>query len=191
MIDRSAVLRGFLRGLLLSGALLLSAVSQAEDRVADVFGDWTKVCSVAGDIEVCQISQVVDRAESNQRLFQTVIGYSAESENPVMVLTAPLGIFLLRGITLELTEDTLMTAVVQRCTENGCLAVSALEPEFVAAMKAGKEARLIFGSTAEQNVTVPFSLMGFTAAMASISPIETSAETSADAPAETPVEAAP
>lgn len=187
MIDRSAVLRGFLRGLLLSGALLLSAVSQAEDRVADVFGDWTKVCSVAGDIEVCQISQVVDRAESNQRLFQTVIGYSAESENPVMVLTAPLGIFLLRGITLELTEDTLMTAVVQRCTENGCLAVSALEPEFVAAMKAGKEARLIFGSTAEQNVTVPFSLMGFTAAMASISPIETPAET----PVETPVEAAP
>ncbi|MFT7244293.1 MAG: invasion protein IalB [Candidatus Azotimanducaceae bacterium] len=180
MIDRSAVLRG----LLLSGALLLSAFSRAEDRVADVFGDWTKVCSPAGDTEVCQISQVVDNAESNQRLFQTVIGYVPESENPVMFLTAPLGMYLLRGITLELTEDTLMTVAVQRCTANGCLAVSALEPEFVAAMKAGKEARLIFGSTAEQNMTVPFSLMGLTAAMASISPVETSAEASTDAPTE-------
>jgi|GEM_PF-724654 len=173
MINRSVFLRGFL----LFGALLVSALSQAEDRVAGSFGDWTKICSPTGETELCQISQVVDGNESGQRLFQTTIGFVPESENPVMFLTAPLGMYLLRGITLELSEDTLMRAVVQRCTASGCLAVSALEPAFLAAMKAGKTARLVFGSTAEQNVTVPFSLMGFTAAMKSISPMEKPAET--------------
>lgn len=182
--NRFADLRGFLLfGAVLIGAFLVPSFAQAEERIAGSFGDWTKVCSPLGDTEVCQISQVVDSNDSGQRLFQTTIGYLSESAKPVMFLTAPLGMYLLRGITLELTEDTLMTAVVQRCTANGCLAVSELEPEFVAAMKAGKEARLIFGSTAEQNVTVPFSLIGFTAAFNSIGPVA--------APAEIPAETAP
>ena len=176
MMNRLTVLRGFI----LFGALLVSALSQAEDRVAGAFGDWTKICSPAGDTESCRISQVVDRDESGQRMFQTVIRYMPESENPVMFLTAPLGMYLSRGITLELTEDTLMTTVVQRCDANGCLAATALEPAFVAAMKAGREGRLVFGATVEQNVAVPFSLMGFTAAMNSIGPLTIPAETSAE-----------
>jgi invasion protein IalB len=179
----SSFVGSFLSGFLLLVALLIPALSLAEDRVADSFGDWTKICSPDGDVELCWISQVVDRNESGQRMFRTVIRYLPESEDPLMFLTAPLGIFLPRGITLELSEDTLMTSIVQRCDTSGCLAVSAVEPAFVAEMKAGREAKLVFGASAEQNVAVPFSLIGFTDAINSIVPGATSAVETADKPA--------
>jgi invasion protein IalB len=157
-------------GLLLVALPILGfpLLAQAEERMAGSFGDWSKICSPVEQGEVCQISQTVNQNESGQRLFQTSIGYVSESENPIMFLTAPLGMYLPRGITLELTEDTLTTAVVQRCDVNGCLAVTPLEPAFLDAMKTAKEGRLIFGRTAEQNMAVPLSLMGFTAGMASL-----------------------
>ncbi|MFT5561955.1 MAG: invasion protein IalB, partial [Litorivivens sp.] len=69
------------------------------------------------------------------------------------------------------------------CDTSGCLAVSAVEPAFVAEMKAGREAKLVFGASAEQNVAVPFSLIGFTDAINSIVPGATSAVETADKPA--------
>ena len=160
------------RRAVLALVLLVPLSSFAEERIAASFGDWSKICSPVdsplGNSEICQLSQTVNQSESGKRLFQTTIGYVPEYDTPVIFMTAPLGMYLPRGITLELTKDTLMSAVVQRCDANGCLAVTPIDPEFLAAMKAGKEARMIFGATAEQNMAVPLSLMGFTDGIASL-----------------------
>lgn len=141
----------------------------AAESVVATFGDWSKICSeLPSGKQACQISQTVNQDDLERRLFQTTIGYVAESENPLIFMTAPLGMYLPRGITLELSEDTLLRSVVQRCDASGCLAISVLEPAFVAEMKAALEGKFVFGATAEQNVAIPLSLKGFTAGLASI-----------------------
>lgn len=143
-------------------------LSHGEDRLAGSFGDWSKICSPTEQGELCQLSQTVNQNDSGKRLFETAVGYVPGTDNPVMFLTAPLGIFIPRGITLELTEDTMLSTAVQRCDANGCLAVTTIDPEFLEEMKGAKDGRLIFGASADQNMAVPLSLMGFTAGMASL-----------------------
>ncbi len=140
-----------------------------EERLAANYGDWSKICQTGPDGQVCHISQTVNQ-NNESRLFQTSIGYLPGSAGPVVFLTAPLGIYLPRGITIELSEDTLLSVAVQRCDTNGCLAVTTIDSAFLDELNRAEEGKLVFGSTAEQNVWVPLSLNGFAEALASIKP---------------------
>ena len=140
------------------------------ERLAGSFGDWSKICSSGEAGESCHISQTVNQNNGQGRLFQTSIGYLEDASSPVVFLTAPLGIFLPRGITLELSEDTLLSVAVQRCDANGCLAVTTIDPTFLERMQNAKAGNLVFGGSAEQNIAVPLSLDGFNEALASIAP---------------------
>lgn len=156
--------------LVLGSVSMHAAEGESSERLAGSFGDWSKICVAEDGGEACHISQTVNQNNSESRLFQTSIGYVGDAITPVVFLSAPLGIYLPRGITLELTETTLLSAVVQRCDGNGCLAVTSIDPSFLAEMLRVKEGRLIFGSSAEQNVAIPISFDGFNDALNSIKP---------------------
>ncbi len=139
------------------------------------FDDWSLICTAdeTGD-KVCQIVQSVNQNDSGQLVFQTAVGYVPDNESPILYMTAPLGIFLPRGISIFVDDDEEgRTAQVLRCTENGCLAVLAMQPELVQKLKKGNEGRLIFGATAQQNVAIPLSLTGFTRAFDALTPSST------------------
>ncbi len=154
--------------------LLASSVNAVPTAVAEAdngYGDWTRSCAAAEDgLEVCQISQFTREANSEALLFEISIGYVPESPSPVVFLTAPLGMYLPRGITIRLTDQTLMTVAVQQCTAQGCLAVTTLDEAFLKELKIASEGLVVFGRNAEQNVGVPLSLAGFEKALASIEP---------------------
>lgn len=156
--------------------LMMAANAQAAEgtteRLAGSFGDWSKICSSEGGEEVCHISQSVDQNDSQGRLFQTSIGYLAGSSSPVVFLTAPLGMYLPRGITIELSESTLLSVAVQRCDVNGCLAVTTIDSAFLRELQNTIEGKIVFGSNAEQNIAIPLSLNGFAEGLASITPAE-------------------
>lgn len=141
-------------------------------QVEATFDDWSRICTNAeSGEEVCQIVQSANQNESGRLVFQTAVGYVADNDRPIMYLTAPLGIFLPRGISIFVDEEEDgLTATVQRCDANGCLAVLALEENWVDKLKKGGEAKLIFAASAQQNVSVPLSLTGFTDAFNSLEP---------------------
>lgn len=146
------------------------AEEQPEQRVEGTFGDWVKLCTDRDERTVCQIVQTANH-ESGRLVFQTAVGYVADNDRPVMYLTAPLGIFLPKGISLIVDEDENgVRATVLRCDENGCLAVLAMSDELLARLKRGNEARLFFGATAQRNVEIPLSLTGFTDGFESLEP---------------------
>lgn len=152
-------------------AYSVQAVPTAVAEVDNGYGDWTRSCAATEDgTEVCQISQYTREANSEAMLFEVSIGYVADNPSPVVFLTAPLGMYLPRGITVKLTEQTLMTVSVQQCTVQGCLAVTTLDEAFLRELKLAKEGLVVFGRNAEQNVGVPLSLEGFEKALASIEP---------------------
>ncbi len=153
-----------------SGDGLSNAAAQ---RVEETFGDWSLICTTAVENRVCQIVQTANQNESGKLVFQTAVGYVSDSDKPIMYLTAPLGIFLPRGISVFVDdEQDGLKATVQRCDPNGCLGVLALENETIEKLKRGQEARMIFGASAQQNVSIPVSLTGFTRAFDSLEPVE-------------------
>lgn len=158
----------FLLFLLISWSVQAIPTANAEE--ANEFGDWVRNCAEDEGAEVCQISQFTRQAESESLLFEMTVGYLPGAALPVVFLTAPLGIHLPRGITIQLTDETLMTVAVQRCTTVGCVAVATLDEAFLNEMKASKEGLVVFGRNAEQNVGVPLSLVGFNEALNSIAP---------------------
>jgi len=141
-----------------------------EQQIEATFGDWSKICTTnQNDQHVCQIVQSANQNESGKLVFQTAVGYVADNEKPIMYLTAPLGIFLPRGISIFVgDEENGITATVQRCDASGCLGVLALEDSLVDKLKQGNEARLVFAANVQQNVALPLSLAGFTKAFNSL-----------------------
>jgi invasion protein IalB len=154
-------------------ALLLTASTHAipTSSAEPGFGDWNRTCATGENgKELCQITQVTQQSDSDDLLFDITVAYLPDARSPVVFLTAPLGMYLPRGITIKLSDETLMTVAVQRCTEAGCLAVTTLDEAFLEEMQRATEGLFVFGRNAEQNVGVPLSLNGFAEALASIAP---------------------
>lgn len=138
-------------------------------QVVKTFGDWSKICVDQPEGKpVCQVVQSANQNKSGRLVFQTAIGYVSDNDHPIMYLTAPLGIFLPKGVSIFVDDNPGLTATVQRCDGNGCLALLALKPDLVKQLETGKEAKLVFAATAKQNVSLPLSLDGFKAAFDSL-----------------------
>jgi invasion protein IalB len=151
---------------LLTTLSALATAAEPKQDVLQTWGDWSKICTTSDDDKrVCQIVQSANQNESGALVFQTAVGYVDDTDKPVMYLTAPLGIFLPRGITVVIDDKPGVTATVQRCDGNGCLGLLVLEPDFVDALKKAAAAKLVFAASAKQNVSIPLSLNGFAAAL--------------------------
>lgn len=143
--------------------------STSAQQSTETWGDWTKVCGEDDTgREVCRIVQSVNQRESGQLIFQTTIGYFQDNPQPLMFLTAPLGIFLPRGLTLVIDGNEVKTVPVQRCDQNGCLAGVPMDPELIDLLQNGESGELVFATNVKQNAKVPLSLNGFTEAFSKL-----------------------
>jgi len=127
------------------------------------WGDWSKICNDDGS--TCQIVQNANQNETGKLVFQTAIGYVKDNDRPILFLTGPLGIYIPKGIAIFVDENEQgKQAAIQRCDAKGCLALLALEQEFLDSLLRGKTAKVVFAASSTQNVQLPVSLDGITAA---------------------------
>ncbi len=118
-----------------------------------------------GKAESCVAFQNIVITESRQQLLTVVAGYLGPKGEPWVVLTLPLGIFLPPGVVLKVDEGQQYDAPIKICTAKGCDAGIPLDDELLWLMKAGLVARVAFmDGTARNQITVPVSLAGFSAA---------------------------
>lgn len=161
---------------LMAAAAVVQA--QAAETRRENFGDWGFVCSTSDTAgaddkeakESCNLFQtaLLNRDEGEgpgQRVLLTRVGYLDGNEKPVLLITAPLGILLPMGITVEVEGHDAIRIPVQRCDAGGCLAYVVMDPPFVAAMKKGDEAKVTVYDTQRRGVPIPLSLKGFTDGM--------------------------
>ena len=172
------MLRGTRIFLSLMGAMLAMQLQAAETR-REEFGDWGFICNKADDQEgakeSCNLFQTAllnanqaegeGSAAGGQRVLLTRIGYLPDNENPVLLITAPLGILLPMGITVEVEGHDTLRIPVQRCDAGGCLAVYGMEEALVAAFRKASEAKVSFYDPQRRSATIPLSLSGFTKGM--------------------------
>jgi invasion protein IalB len=143
-------------------------------RPVEKFDDWFKECEMVTDekgeqIEICQISQTLIDKDSDQPMMKIAVGYVPDKDQPVAVITLPLGIFLPPGIELQIDgKGKVGRLPINTCLPSGCQAGVQLDEEFVGRMKQGNQMTVTFGNPQGKGVAAPVSLKGFTAGLASV-----------------------
>ena len=172
-----------LRGIriLLAGVLAVMAVQvQAAETRRENFGDWGFICSRPDTVaegqeakEACNLFQTAllnneQAGSEGQRVLLTRVGFLEGNENPVLLVTAPLGILLPLGVTVEVEGHETIRIPVQRCDAGGCLAYVVMEQPFIDAFKKAAEAKVTFFDMQRRGVAIPLSLKGFTKGVAEL-----------------------
>lgn len=164
-----------LAGLALAGdAIIPQAMAQdtaAKPNDGKVFEDWRVRCAedpqnlAAGG---CFIFQSVVNNETQQPVMQFVVGLLASDQTPAAVITLPLGIRVAPGVLMQIDQNEAVRLPFERCMPDGCKVQFRIDDKQMAALKGGVEGKLAFQDGQGRNVTLPFSLKGFTAAFASL-----------------------
>jgi len=160
------------RSTLLLAVLSLAPALQANPQHGQRFKDWTARCEQAPGtpLERCFIFQNLVLKENGQRLVHMAVGHLAADGQAVAVITMPLGISLPPGASISVDEAAAQNIVIERCDANGCVGAVALSDQVVAALKRGREARIIFHDASRRPIAVPVSLLGFTAGFNALNP---------------------
>lgn len=106
--------------------------------------------------------------ENDRRVMLVAVTYPAGKPDPVVILTLPLGILLPPGIALTIDGGKARRYQVDRCLTSGCKAAFVLDPELLVRFKAGIRADVTIQDGNRAPVTLPVSLVGFTAALRSL-----------------------
>lgn len=125
---------------------------------------WASRCvsgTRQGPLE-CTLSQ---RAVTKQgQLVGSVTIQLPAGAAPVMIVSVPLGIFLGAGITYAIDANPPKALELQTCDRTACYAETGLPAELITAMQGGQKLNITFQNMQKQPVTLPMSLIGFTAA---------------------------
>ena len=133
------------------------------------FRDWSKGCEqVPGETsQRCYIFQTVTLNESDQPIIKAVIGHLTDNpKETVLVLTAPLGVYLPDGVELDAgkylrreTHDYLT------CDNKGCRAVIELTSARLKAFKQAPKVKITIKDGQHRAIEIPLSLRGLTAGL--------------------------
>ena len=120
--------------------------------------------------ETCYIFQNLLLKSQKKRLLHVAVGYLSDGKRPAAFFTLPLGVSLPGGLSLTVDDGKPMRLRYERCEPSGCLAPLALTEPLIKSLKGGRWARVAFFDVSRREVSVPVSLLGFTAGFNALTP---------------------
>ena len=138
-----------------------------------VFDDWKKLCEPTPDkaMQVCFGFQKVSHTETKAQLLQAVVGYfRTDRADPTLIVTIPLGAFLLPGLEIRTKGKKPIHSDFQYCFSNGCQAAIRLDSAKLDSLKKEGEAEVVFLDAGHQRISVPLSLKGLPAVLEALKP---------------------
>ena len=163
--------RWALAGLIAGTAAVLSLPGLAAPENGKTFQDWTVHCDESAKAMVangCLIVQNVVHNESQRPVMIVAIGFVNEEQMPAAVFTLPLGVRIPPGVAVVIDQNEPLRLPYSWCLPDGCKVRLLLDEPKLASFKAGIGGSLTFQQASGQAVSLPFSLKGFTAALASL-----------------------
>ena len=140
------------------GAIPLNANAQDNSENA-----WMHRCSGEDNKKRCEIAQRLSAKESGQRVVEIAITRLPEKDKVRAVMVLPLGVAIQPGIRLRVDDGKTYSAGISHCLQDGCYAYLEIPGKLLKAMKRGKAVRLAMATHQGKQMTIPMSLMGFTA----------------------------
>lgn len=121
------------------------------------FGDWRLDCGRRD----CPVHTAIASADGSEVLRVAVAAGGA----PSLTVLTPLPLFLPDGLVLVIGEEPDRPVPWRTCGAAGCEARLPLDPELLAGLKRERTGSVGFTLVDGEAVRVPFSLVGFTAAL--------------------------
>jgi invasion protein IalB len=138
--------------------LLLAAPAAADPPGARAFREWRLDCP----LRACPIHTAVAGADGSEVLRLAVTAGPA----PALAITTPLPLFLPDGIVLALGARPERPAPWRTCRPAACEATLPLDPELADALRRERAGSVTLTLVDGVQVRLPFSLLGFSAALA-------------------------
>lgn len=152
------------------GWLLQPASAQQPERTVSSYGNWELRCDrvVENDQtrESCEVVQTIQVQGRSEPLTRLALGRPEGSDNFLIVLQLPIGLWLPVGASLEFSGDAAFEATFRRCLPNACLADLVVEDAIIEALsdEADESARIVFAMQEANPTRVPILPRGFAAA---------------------------
>jgi invasion protein IalB len=166
------VSRSILKACLCTVLAAACAAARAEPSDGQSFKDWTARCETLqdGTKAPCYIMQNVLLKKGNQPLLLVAVRNAADGDRPAAFFSLPLGVSLPGGLSLTVDEGQPLRLRYERCDRNGCHAPLPLDDALLKSLKGGRWARVAFFDAARREISVPVSLLGFTAGFDALRP---------------------
>ncbi|MGU9957242.1 MAG: invasion associated locus B family protein [Arenicellales bacterium WSBS_2016_MAG_OTU3] len=154
----------------------MTAQEKSSDKAPDKeFKNWAMRCgevdaSKEGEkLEKCYLFQNLLIKETGERLFQAAVGYSLFHDNPLFLMTAPLGMYLPGGIRTQVDDKEPRKTIVERCNPAGCHAAMSMNDDIITELKEGRWMNISILDGNLQEIKFKVSLVGFTAGFKAVS----------------------
>ena len=150
-----------------------AAPQQAQAEIRAEHQDWVVRCQPApedafGAGELCEMYQQVSEQNSQQTVLEVVIGYPQGADQPIALFNLPLGMRLPPGVALRVDNNEPINFPIQICLRGGCRANIALSDDLTRQLRAGSQAQLTIADPQGQEIQLPLSLLGFSAALSDV-----------------------
>jgi invasion protein IalB len=138
-----------------------AAAEQTTASIAAVGSNWRVECSSDGKVLDCRAVQQVVARENQQLVAGLTVRVPAETNKPVMMVQMPLGVLVSEGVDFSIDEGKPERFNIQTCNQQGCFVGTTLADAMLAAMRIGKQLRIVFRNDNKQAITVTMPLAGF------------------------------
>ncbi len=127
---------------------------------------WAARCSSPGrDAPLeCAMEQNAILTKTGQLVVLVNIRVPGDTRAPVALVQLPLGLNLQAGAKLQVDDGKSIDLPIQTCENRGCYASFPVSPEMLAALRSGKQLKVLFQDLAKETITIPMALNDFTAA---------------------------
>jgi invasion protein IalB len=127
---------------------------------------WAARCSSASrDTPLeCAMEQTAVLSKTGQLIVLVNIRVPSDTHTPVALVQLPLGLNLPGGAKLQVDDGKTTDLQIQTCENRGCYAGTPIAPELLAALRSGKQLKVLFQNLAKETITIPMPLTDFAAA---------------------------
>lgn len=131
---------------------------------------WGTTCTSEGrDTAIeCLMEQRVVMSDTGVLLASVTLQPVNGSDAPMMIIRVPYGLYLPAGLRMAVDSVAIDTLPFQTCDNQGCFAGGPTSATVIDKLKAGNNLELTFQDQLQRDISVPVSLLGFTAALARI-----------------------
>lgn len=154
-------------GMVAAGSYAAPAIA-AQEKANGAAGSkrnaWASRCFSSGRTKTpnCFVRQKIFLKNGGAMLASVKIRLSADAEQPTMIVSGPLGVYLPAGVKYDIDGGKTAALDLETCDKGGCYSVTPVSDALLKTMRAGKQLNLHFENLKHKDFSIPVTLAGFT-----------------------------
>ena len=133
---------------------------------------WTIRCEALNSHQhnSCIMYQEILLKKDGLPVLQFSIGLAQAGQEPIVLITLPLGIYLPTGVSLMIDDQEKVNFPIERCDPDGCHMLVTLTDSRINTLKNARELKVFFNDSESSPIVISLSLFGFKEAFSRINP---------------------